>query len=215
MAILPTTQRDRGFAVVGLIAVLAAAAFYMLRWDPARVELNATEARIDTLQQLNERAKTEVARGKTNDLKAEAERYAQDLQVMRRLVPLGNEVPALLDQVSSAARKVGLEVSDVQPMPSMSGDQYDAFKYRIKVRGSYHQIGTFLTSIGSLQRIVAPVNLSLDPQAPGAGAAKTNRLQPLEARFEIQTYVARATPPPPSKSTSGKANEPPKPGEKE
>ena len=133
---------------------------------------------------------------------------------MRLLVPTGNEVPALLDQVSTAARRVGLDIADVQPLPSLAGDQYEAYKYRLSVRGgSYHQIGVLLTNIGSLQRIVAPINLSLTTQAPEARAVKKARSQNLEARFEIQTYVAHApAPPPPTKGVAPK--DAPKPGEK-
>ena len=121
---------------------------------------------------INQRAKSELAQGKTQELKAEAERFANDLEVMRRLVPTGNEVPALLEQVSTAARRVGLDIADVSRCRSSQGDQYDAYKYRLSVRGDYHQIGTLLTNIGSLQRIVAPINLTLAPAPQGSGAVQ-------------------------------------------
>jgi type IV pilus assembly protein PilO len=124
-------------------------------------------------------------------------------------------VPALLDQVSTAARRAGLDISDVQPLPSLAGDQYEAYKYRLSIRGSYHQIGTLLTNIGTLQRIVAPINLTLTPAPTDARAVKRDRIQNLEARFEIQTYVARAPlPPPPVKGTPTTGVTAPKPGEK-
>ena len=114
---------------------------------------------------------------------------------MRKLVPTGNEVPLLLDQVSTAARRVGLDISDVQPLPNLTGDQYDAYKYRLIVRGGYHQIGVLLSNIGSLQRIVAPINVTLMPVPIDPKAPKTKR-QPIDARFEIETYVARMSPAP-------------------
>jgi type IV pilus assembly protein PilO len=215
MAILPTNRRDQILGLVGLAALALAVVYYFYVWDPARDELNTSQARIDSLLVLNQRAKAELAQGKTNELKEEAERYAQDLQVMRGLVPLGNEVPALIEQVSSAARKVGLEIADLQPLPSLAGDQYDAYKYRLSVRGAYHQIGVLLSSIGSMQRIVAPINLTLSPMSPDPRAQKKDKVQPLEARFEIETYVARAAPLPPTITKVPAAKDAPKPGEKE
>jgi type IV pilus assembly protein PilO len=144
---------------------------------------------------MNKRAKAELSQGKTAELRAEAARYAQDLEVMRRLVPTSNEVPALLEQVSTAARRVGLDIADVQPEALLVGDQYDAYKYRLSMRGNFHQIGTLLANIGSLQRIVAPINLTLAPT--GAIDPKKGRVQPVLALFEIQTYVARNPPPAP------------------
>ena len=214
MAILPQTNRDRAFGLLGLVAVGLTAVYYMYVWQPKRDELAEKQTRVDSLLVINQRAKAELAQGKTNELKAEADRLAADLAVMRLLVPTGNEVPTLLDQVSTAARRVGLDIADVQPLPSLAGDQYEAYKYRLVVRGgSYHQIGTLLANIGTLQRIVAPINLVLTPQAADPKAAKKVRSQNLEARFEIQTYVARAPlPAPPVKAVVAPVAA--KPGEK-
>src|SRR3954464_14445414 len=190
MGLLPARDRDKYALVAIALAVAIVYGYYTYLWDPKDQELTATQAHVDSLVVVNQRAKAELAQGKTQELKAEADRYANDLEVMSRLPPTGNEVPALLEQVSTAARRVGLDIADVTPLPLLQGDQYDAYKYRLSMRGDYHQIGTLLTNIGSLQRIVAPINLTLAPvNVPGG--AKRARMQPVEARFEIQTYVAR------------------------
>jgi type IV pilus assembly protein PilO len=213
MALLPKTNRDKAFAGVGFVALALAVVFYLYSWQPKRDELTENQKRVDSLLVINQRAKAELAQGKTQALKAEADLLTNDLAVMRLLVPTGNEVPTLLDQVSTAARRVGLDIADVQPLASLAGDQYEAYKYRLVVRGgSYHQIGTLLANIGTLQRIVAPINLILSPQAADPKAAKKERTQNLEARFEIQTYVARAPAPP--VTVKGATAAAPKPGEK-
>jgi type IV pilus assembly protein PilO len=214
MALLPARDRDKYALVAIFVAIGLVYAFYTYLWQPKDEELTASQAHVDSLVVVNQRAKSELAQGKTQELKAEAERFANDLEVMRRLVPTGNEVPALLEQVSTAARRVGLDIADVQPLPLLQGDQYDAYKYRLSMRGDYHQIGTLLTNIGSLQRIVAPINLTLAPvQVPGG--VKRARTQPVEARFEIQTYVARNVVVPPTRVKGGGNDaEPSKPGER-
>ncbi len=214
MALLPARDRDK-YALVAIIAAIGIMyAYYTYLWEPKDTELGASQTHVDSLVVLNQRAKSELAQGKTQELKAEAERFANDLEVMRRLVPTGNEVPALLEQVSTAARRVGLDIADVTPLPLLQGDQYDAYKYRLSMRGDYHQIGTLLTNIGSLQRIVAPINLTLAPVNTGAPGNKRARVQPVEARFEIQTYVARQVVLPPTKVKGGGTDEPSKPGER-
>jgi type IV pilus assembly protein PilO len=196
MALMPASQRDQKMLIVIILAIGLAGVYYNYLWSPKKDELDVTQAHVDSLVIMNQRAKSELAQGKTQEVKAEAERYAADLEVMRRLVPTGNEVPALLEQVSTAARRVGLDIADVQPLPLLHGDQYDAYKYRLSVRGDYHEIAVLLTNIGSLQRIVAPINLTLAPSQQKAGAQRGSRTQPVEARFEIQTYVARTAPTP-------------------
>src|SRR5690242_6391790 len=194
MGLIPARDRDKYMMLVVIAAIGLAAAYYMYLWSPKKEELDATQAHVDSLVIMNQRAKSELAQGKTQELKEEAERFSADLEVMRRLVPTGNEVPALLEQVSTAARRVGLDIADVQPLPLLQGDQYDAYKYRLSVRGDYHEIAVLLANVGSLQRIVAPINLTLAPAQQAGGAKNTTRKQPVEARFEIQTYVARTAP---------------------
>ena len=191
MALLPARNRDKYMLLVIIASLALAYVYYDQLWSPRNEELDATQAHVDSLLVMNQRAKSELAQGKTAELKAEADRYAQDLEVMRQLVPTGNEVPALLEQVSTAARRVGLDISDVSPQPVLTGDQYDAYKYRLSVRGAYHQIGDLLTNIGSMQRIVSPINLTLAPLPPDPKRPKTTVL---DARFEIQTYVSRTAP---------------------
>jgi type IV pilus assembly protein PilO len=214
MGLMPVTKRDQYMALAAIGSLSLAVAYYMYIWQPKTVELDTAQAHVDSVVVLNQRAKSELAQGKTQELKAEADRLANDLEVMRRLVPTGNEVPALLEQVSTAARRVGLDIADVQPLPLLTGDQYDAYKYRLSMRGDYHQIAVLLQNIGSLQRIVAPINLTLAPAASQPGGRKRDRTQQLEARFEIQTYVTRGVPMAAPKPTRAGAPEP-APGERE
>jgi Tfp pilus assembly protein PilO len=61
--------------------------------------------------------------------------------------------------------------------------------------GGYHAIGQFLSNVGSLNRIVAPIGLDLKPHAvdKSKSGGKANESL-LDATFQIQTYVARSTP---------------------
>ena len=113
---------------------------------------------------------------------------------MRQLVPTGNEVPALLEQVSTAARRVGLDIGAVEPEPVIPGDEFDTYRYKISIVGGYHEVGQFLTNVGSLTRIVAPVNLKLTPSnKDDANRTHARRGQSvLQSDFEMQTYVAKA-----------------------
>src|SRR5215218_767161 len=187
------TPRDRNLVVLGVLFVGLAGGYWYQFWSPKNLQLDEVDVHVQALKDVNQRAKAELAQGKTSELRAETEQFERDLNVMRELVPTANEVPVLLEQVSTAARRVGLDISDVQPLPQLSGDQYDAYKYRMSVRGDFHQIGVFLTNVGTLQRIVAPINVTLNPSSTQP-RNKAPRTQPVDARFEIQTYVARTAP---------------------
>jgi type IV pilus assembly protein PilO len=123
---------------------------------------------------------------------------------MRSLVPAGNEVSALVDQVSTAARRVGLEINTIEPEEPIRGEQFDTYRYKLRATGDYHQIGELLTGIASMTRIVAPLNLQLTGSAaPGAGKNPTPDRVILTANFVIQTYAVKTATdngaPPPAK----------------
>ena len=198
MRLLPQTQRDQSMVLLGLLGAVAVFCYWHFYLSPAQIELDAVEARVESLAAQNERAKIELARGDPERLRAEAVAFRANLEAMRQLVPTSNEVPALLEQVSTAARRVGLDLGRVEPEPVIAGDQFDTYRYKITVAGDYHALGAFLANVGSLTRIVAPVNVQLKPQqeqSTGSGDdVRRQERQTLDSEFQIQTYVARTAP---------------------
>lgn len=192
MALLPQNPRDRNLLAIGLIALGAAAVYQQLVWSPKNDELQVIATHLDTLDSLNRETKRDVAEGNTAKMKAEADQFGRELVVLRGLVPTSNEVPALLESVSNAARRAGLDLSDVAPDGVVNGTQFDTYRYKIGVTGPYHKVAQFLTNIGSLPRIVAPINLTLAPTTRAGEIRPTKGEQLLDARFDIQTYVAHA-----------------------
>ena len=126
-------------------------------------------------------------------MKVEADAFGRELEVLRRLVPTENEVPALLESVSTAARRAGLELSDVQPDGVINGDQFDTYRYKIGVTGPWHQVAEFLGNVGSMPRIVSPINLTLTTSSRSGERRPQKNEQFLDAKFGIQTYVAHAS----------------------
>ena len=193
MRFKPQTQREQGMAAVVVLSVLLAVVYYMYIYSPKSEELAVVSERVERLDAANVKAKAEVGRGTVDALRAKAAQYAANLQLMRQLVPTGNEVPALLEQVSTAARRVNLDIGTVVPQPVIAGETFDTYRYKVTVVGDYHSLGEFLGNVGSLTRIVAPVNLKLTP-ALNPDAIKNRKKKDrsiLISDFELQTYVAR------------------------
>lgn len=191
------TKREQTLIGVALISFALLGAYWYVMYSPKAERLAALELRVDSLDAANRQARTDMARGSVDSLRAAVARDREALKVMSRLVPTRNEVPGLLEDVSTAARRVGLDLASVEPMPVIPGDDFDTHRYKISVIGGYHEIGRFLSNVGSLQRIVAPVALEMKPfQASGQGPAR--RPAPgrslLDSNFQIQTYVAKTRP---------------------
>lgn len=191
------TKREQTLIGVALVAFVALGGYWYFMHSPKAKTLATLEARVDSLELMNQQARTDLARGSVDSLRAAVARDREALKVMTRLVPTRNEVPGLLEDVSTAARRVGLDLASVEPMPVIAGDDFDTHRYKISVIGGYHELGRFLSNVGSLQRIVAPVALEMKPFVP-TGQGQARRPSPgkslLDSNFQIQTYVAKLSP---------------------
>lgn len=190
MPLLPTAKNDQYKLLAAIGFLVVAFLYYNFVWSPKAVELGTLQAHVDSLVALNQRAKLDVARGSIDKLRAQADEYTKEVDIMRQLVPTGNEVPALLASVSNAARQANLDVSAFTPDGKTEGDQFDTYKFKLSVTGPYNSIGTFLSNVASLRRIVAPINLQLAVSSQ-ADKNRDPRTRWLDATFDIQTYVAR------------------------
>jgi type IV pilus assembly protein PilO len=159
----------------------------------ARVE--AVRDTITRLDAATDSAKKELARGTVEDLRKRLDTYRGSLALLRRLVPERNEVPNLLDDISTRTKIRGVTLSQVVPLPVEPGPvPFDTYKYNMSVIGHYDQIGAFMADVASLQRVVVPDGLSVAPAAAGAAKALNDTSGSLlEAKFQIRTYVKSST----------------------
>lgn len=197
MGLLPTSQRDQIRFLIAFVAAAGPVAYYMLAYSPHSEDLTPIRVHIDSLRIKNDTAKAQVARGGvTAKVKAQTEAYRANLAKLRVLVPVGNEVPALLEQISNAARRSKLDLGAIDPVPTVEGELFDEHRYKLRIKGSYHEIAEVLTNIASLGRIVAPVNLALTIFVQN-GLKPVPGKQLILAAFEVQTAVVRTAPPRP------------------
>jgi type IV pilus assembly protein PilO len=136
-------------------------------------------------------AKKELARGTVADVRKRLENYRASLVLLRRLVPERNEVPNLLDDISTRSKIRGVTLSQVVPQPVQPGPvPFNTYKYNMSVIGRYDQIGQFLADVASLQRIIVPYDVTVTAANSSAARVLGDSTEALlEARFQIRTYV--------------------------
>jgi type IV pilus assembly protein PilO len=143
------------------------------------------------LEAATDSAKKELARGTVADVRKRLETYRASLALLRRLVPERNEVPNLLDDVSTRSKIRGVTLSSVVPQAVEPGPvPFDTYKYNMSVIGKYDQIGQFLADVASLQRIIVPYDLTVSAaNSNSAKALGDSSGSMLEAKFQIRTFV--------------------------
>jgi type IV pilus assembly protein PilO len=156
-----------------------------------RERIAAMRDTIARFEAATDSAKKELARGTVADVRKRLENYRASLVLLRRLVPERNEVPNLLDDISTRSKIRGVTLSQVIPQPVQPGPvPFNTYKYNMSVIGRYDQIGQFLADVASLQRIIVPYDLVIAAANSGAARALGDTTEALlEARFQIRTYV--------------------------
>ena len=139
--------------VVGLcFLVLTVVFIYFFVWDDARPEL---QRRADTEMQLREEFKTKHAKAVNLDLyKQQLKDIERSFGALLRQLPGKTEVPSLLVDISQTGLSAGLEEKLFQPEPEQKKDFYAELPIKIRLTGSYHQFGQFVSGIAALPRIV-------------------------------------------------------------
>ena len=160
-----------------------------------RERIAAMRDTIARFEAATDSAKKELARGTVADVRKRLENYRASLVLLRRLVPERNEVPNLLDDISTRSKIRGVTLSQVIPQPVQPGPvPFNTYKYNMSVIGRYDQIGQFLADVASLQRIIVPYDLVIAAANSGAARALGDTTEALlEARFQIRTYVKSPT----------------------
>jgi type IV pilus assembly protein PilO len=101
------------------------------------------------------------------------------LRQLLRQLPSKTEMPELLIDISQTAQSAGLETDVFQPGPEVPKDFYAERPITLRLTGTYHQFGTFISGVASLPRVVILTlhDVSLTPKSPTkAGTAGTGQL---------------------------------------
>ncbi|HKA57250.1 MAG TPA: type 4a pilus biogenesis protein PilO, partial [Gemmatimonadales bacterium] len=158
---LPTDQRGQIMALLVLVALAGGYFFWTKVHEPQSARISAANQEADSLERIVEAAKRDLESGSTADLQRRVESYQGALELMRRLVPDKNEVPTLIDDISTKAKVRGVTLGKIQPLAPEPGSPFDTYRYRLEVYGHYDQLGEYLADIASLPRIVVPQEVTL------------------------------------------------------
>jgi type IV pilus assembly protein PilO len=160
MNLLTLDPRDPGrwplpvrAGAVGLaFIVLAIALIYFFVWDEQRPELQQRE---NEEQSLRQEFHTKHAKAVNLELyKQQLKDIERSFGALLRQLPGKTEVPNLLVDISQTGLSSGLEEKLFQPQGEVKKDFYAELPIKIRLTGSYHQFGQFVSGIAALPRIV-------------------------------------------------------------
>ena len=171
-----------GFCVLLALLMLAFVWWYWV--TDKRDEL----ARLDA-QETSLRAEFETKQGRASNLeplKQQLAQMEQQLQQMLRQLPSKTEMPDLIVDISQTALATGLQNKLFQPGTETPKEFYAEKPIQLRLVGTYHQFGAFVSGVASLPRVVILTMHDIQLQ-PKDGKAIT-RGGALELSGTVKTY---------------------------
>lgn len=153
--------------VIGFVVIALLGAGYWFMIKDKRADLDNRE-RVETQLKQEFREKQQKS--------ANLEAYELQLEEMEDLLagmlqqlPSRTEMPALLVDISRTAQGSGIDNELFEPRAEIMRDFYAEQPISVRMIGTYHEFGTFVSSVASLSRVVILTmrDISLQPVEGG------------------------------------------------
>jgi type IV pilus assembly protein PilO len=161
----PLPFRLGAIGLAFLVALIGAT--YFLAWKAKKPQLDAARGEETTLLATLEQKAKKAAN--LDAYKAQLKEMEQSFGAMLRKLPNKTEVPNLLTDISQQGSGAGLDQKLFQPGQQIVKDFYAELPIKMRLTGSYHSIGAFVSGIAALPRIVTlhDVNIATTSKTPG------------------------------------------------
>ncbi len=165
----------------GLVACAVLIASYMLQIKDERAVLQSMEEQETRLFQ--EFRQKHQKSAKLEDYREQLEDMEEILRSLLRQLPSRTEMPNLLQDISQTAIATGIEIARFEPRAENQLDFYAEKPIAVRMEGTYHEFGEFVSGVASLARVVILTmhDINLRPVSEGSrelllvGTVKTYR----------------------------------------
>ena len=179
-------------AKIGLYVIIAVLIIGLAWWlfvRDKRAELEVLQR-----QEVELRAEFETKQGRAANLgplKQQLAQMEQQLQQMLRQLPSKTEMPDLIVDISQTALATGISNELFQPGPETKKEFYAEKPIALRMVGTYHQFGAFVSGVASLPRVVIMTMHDISLQPKNAKTDPNARIGPnsaLELAGTVKTY---------------------------
>jgi len=148
--------------VMVLLVLLILGGGYMLSIKDKRAALE-----VAALEEAELRVQYEDKAAQAANLDAylkQKEEMKETFGALLRQLPSDTEVPGLVEDITRTAIDSELKIESIELQPEQKTEFYVELPINIVVEGDYHKIGTFVSAIANLPRIVTLHDFAVEPQ---------------------------------------------------
>ena len=107
----------------------------------------------------------------------------ESFQAIVRQLPADTEIPGLIEDITLVGLKNGLTFTSIDLQKEVKHEFYITKPIKIVVNGSYHELGSFVSDVADLSRIVTLHNFTIAPAKARKGTAGLLTMQILARTY--------------------------------
>jgi type IV pilus assembly protein PilO len=167
-----------------LISVLIVFGFYWFAVKDSQLRYQGVVAKEPTLKQQYQSKAFQVAN--LDAFKQQLVEMEEEFGAMLDQLPDETEIAGLLEDISTTGSQSGLEIDKITPESDVVKEFYIETPITIEVRGSYHEMGNFVSSMAAIERIVTLHDFEMS----GLSATGDSNVSeaPLQMTIRAKTY---------------------------
>jgi type IV pilus assembly protein PilO len=168
-----------------VIALLAAAIVGGIGWFVIKPQLKTLEQAERTEQELKDEFKEKQSRAANLEAyKEQLAKMEESFGAMLRQLPGKTDMESLLVDLSQTSVAAGLEVKYFEPGNERKREFYAEYPIKLRVAGTYHEFGKFVSGLAALPRIVTLHDIAIEPN----GEQKKGSTTALSMTLQAKTY---------------------------
>ncbi|MCP5324794.1 MAG: type 4a pilus biogenesis protein PilO [Oceanospirillaceae bacterium] len=141
------------------------------------------DAAVQQEEQLRQDFETKAFRVANLDAyKKQLAEIEESFGTLLRQLPRDTEVPGLLEDITNAALGAGLTIQEIKLQPEVETEFYTELPIAIEVKGTYHDMGGFVSGVANLSRIVTLHDFTI------SGSGKGSLGDKLDLKIIAKTY---------------------------
>ena len=171
---------------IAVILVLVIAIIGAIGWFVVRPQFETLEKEERTEQELRETFEEKQSRAANLEAyKKQLAQMEESFGAMLRQLPDETDMESLLVDLSQTSVAAGLDVKYFEPGNERQQEFYAEYPIELRVAGTYHEFGNFVSGLASLPRIVTLHDIAIKPSGNGNA---TGQNVDLTMQLEAKTY---------------------------
>jgi len=171
---------------IAVILVLVIAIIGAIGWFVLRPQFETLEKEERTEQELRETFEEKQSRAANLEAyKKQLAQMEESFGAMLRQLPDETDMESLLVDLSQTSVAAGLDVKYFEPGNERQQEFYAEYPIELRVAGTYHEFGNFVSGLASLPRIVTLHDIAIKPSGNGNA---TGQNVDLSMQLEAKTY---------------------------